>query len=409
MKMTSSKQQQDNKTITHGLPKTMKVAIATGFGAIEDNIFVEEQWPMVSFPSPPTQPPKVSKKKRSTNGVNDDGSLLLIKVLACAIAPGDVRVLSGNTDYMQMPESGHPYVIGSDVSGIVVAIQPSSTATETTASRFSVGDYVVSRFEEPKPNGGVAEYRIVKTCLTEKCPSSIPPTVACGLPATAMTAKRIVTDHMKKNNRVLVIGGSGAVGSCVLQYCKLYGCSYLVAVSTQKEQCERYGADRVINYKNKEEGNWWEIPEFQNADEDKFDVVYDLVNGINWTKGGLSGKAIKPGSKGGLYIALLSGVETDIVAHNIFDAMQVVFDMVGRMLWSRLHPNSLPTWIPGEGLGLEENDLAELFQDVVEKRLIPVVDPASPFDFTEQGVRKAMELQKSRHAHGKVVIKISDE
>ena len=188
------------------LPSVMKAAVATGFGDIDTNIFVRSDWPT---PSLNYDSYNNNKKKQHEK----DDPLLIIRVLACALAPGDVRVLSGKTDYMQLPPSGHPYIVGSDVSGIVVAMSDNALSER----KFAVGDYVVNRFDEPQPNGGVAQYRLVKSSLTAKCPSSIPPIVACGLPASAMAAKRIVQSFVQEGHNVLVIGGSGAVGSSGLQ------------------------------------------------------------------------------------------------------------------------------------------------------------------------------------------------
>ena len=36
-----------------------------------------------------------------------------------------------------------------------------------------------------------------------------------------------------------------------------------------------------------------------------------------------------------------------------------------------------------------------------------VLDPAGPFSFNTDAVREAMKKQKSKHAHGKVVIEVS--
>jgi hypothetical protein len=76
-------------------PQTMKTAIATGFGEIDKNIHVREDWPIPCL--------------------DDFGpGFLLVRILACALAPGDVRLLSGKTDYVQLPASGHPYVTGEE-------------------------------------------------------------------------------------------------------------------------------------------------------------------------------------------------------------------------------------------------------------------------------------------------------
>lgn len=360
------------------LPSTIKAAVVTAFGLdnLQHNLALQTDWP--------------------TPTLNDDDSddSLIVRVLACALAPGDVRVLSGKTAYVQCPQ-GPPYVIGSDVSGTVVQVPHKLSSP----CRFQVGDYVVARFDEPKPRGGVAEYVKVLVKLTEHCPQTISPILACGLPATAMAAKRITTDFLKKGDRVLVIGGSGAVGSCVLQYARLQGASFVAAESTQREQCQRLGADRVIDYRAE---RWWQVPEFQQDNDHKFDVVFDMVDGDNWTVGAQTGNAIKPS---GTYVALLSGVETEMTINGPLDIIPLISTMVWRIVWSKLHPR-LPRWVAPEALKLEEGDLKGLLQDVVSGKLKPVVDPASPFSFNDTAIRQAVELQQSRHAHGKVVIQI---
>jgi NADPH:quinone reductase-like Zn-dependent oxidoreductase len=354
---------------------TMKAAVATGFGAIDENIFVQEH---VARPSLPD---------------GDASHYMIVRVLACALAPGDVRILSGKTDYMQLPPGGHPYIIGSDVCGIVHDINDETI-------RFRKGDVVVCRFDEPIPQGGVAEYRLVKMDLSERAPPSITPVKACTLPASAMAARVVASKFVKPNSRVLILGGSGGVGTFLCQYVKLQGASYLAATSSQTKLCTELGCDCVIDYC---QDNWWEVAEFH---ENKFDVVFDLVGGDNWKRGGCSGLALK---REGAYVALVPGVETEIVVHGPIDIAKIMFQLVfPKMLWSRMNP-FLPTWHAPEALALKPGDLGELFQDVDEGRIRVILDPSSPFPFTQDGVREAMKLQKSIHAHGKVVVKIADE
>ena len=71
----------------------MKAAVAVGFGDIDKNIELRLGWPKPASEDIPK-------------------GYLLIRVLACALAPGDARVLSGATDFIQLPKGGHPYVIG---------------------------------------------------------------------------------------------------------------------------------------------------------------------------------------------------------------------------------------------------------------------------------------------------------
>jgi NADPH:quinone reductase-like Zn-dependent oxidoreductase len=54
---------------------------------------------------------------------NDRKNWAVIRVTAVALAPGDVRVLSGRTAKFQAPPS-FPYILGGDVCGEVVEIHP---------------------------------------------------------------------------------------------------------------------------------------------------------------------------------------------------------------------------------------------------------------------------------------------
>ncbi|CAB9515094.1 alkenal/one oxidoreductase, chloroplastic [Seminavis robusta] len=346
----------------------MKAAIATGFGDIDKNIQVVEDWPV----------PTLKAKDE-----------ILVKVSACALAPGDVRVLSGKTDWIQLPKGGHPYVVGGDLSGVVIS---------SNSKTFKPGDYVVSRFELPGPSGALGEYKVVKESLTEHCPESIDPIQSCGLTASTMAAKKIVDQCVNKGDRVLVIGGSGAVGSSVLQYAKLAGAAHVVAVSSQEDLCKSLGADSVIDYRNQ---NWWQMPEYQT---DPFDVAIDLVGGENWEQGGCSGAAIK---RKGFYVALPPGVQSDIELHGCWGLVSLSFQWLWLVLWTTLHPK-VPRNVMPDGLDLRDGDLREMLNDVVEGRIKPVVDPSSPFEFNSDSVREAFHLQGSKHAHGKVVVKITD-
>jgi NADPH:quinone reductase-like Zn-dependent oxidoreductase len=369
----------------------MKAAVATGIEDIDKFLHVQEDWPK------PTLATAVDGKTGKLVSELENDTHLIIKVLACALAPGDCRLFAGKTDMMQLPKWGRPYVIGSDVCGIVTEID------DETEDYFQVGDKIIARFDEPQPNGMCAEYACVKTKFSEKCPSSIPAIEACTLPASAAAARLVAQKlvAVQPNQRILLLGASGGLGTFFCQYAKLQGAAFLAATTTQSELVTSLGVDRVIDYRTE---NWWELEsEFQ---DQPFDLVVDLVNGQNWEQGACSGTKVLKG-KDTTYAQLLSGIETEIDARGL-NIIPFVFSIVSRSLFSKMW-SSRPKWTAPQGLDLQPGDLKSILEDVAEKRIKVVLDPDSPFAFETEAIRDAMKKQKSKHAHGKVVIEISKE
>ena len=362
----------------------MKAAIASGTQDVDQYLHVKDDW---------IQPTLSTAIDGKTGELVSSPEHMIVKVLACALAPGDCRLFKGKTDIMQLPKTGRPYVIGSDICGVV-------TEVAKEEAYFNIGDKIIARFDEPQPHGMCAEYACVKTCFSEKCPSFIPANEASTLPASAAAAKRVAEEFIQEGTRVLLLGGSGGVGTFLCQYAKLRGCSFLAATTTQTKLVQSLGVDRVIDYRKE---NWWEL-ESEFSDQ-PFDVIVDLVNGDNWTRGGCSGtKILKPGAK---YVQLLAGVETEIdMSYGYISMIPFIFTMMTRSLYSKLF-RSCPTWVPYQGLDLQRGDLKGVLADVEEQKIRVVLDPASPFSFDTEGVRQAMKLQWSIHAHGKVVIEIA--
>eukprot|EP00797_Seminavis_robusta_P027818 Sro527_g160580.3 (346) ;mRNA; r:10729-11766 len=185
----------------------MKAAIATGIKDFDEYIHVHEFWPQ-----PTLATAKDGKTGKPVLQLLEEKHMI-VKVLACGVAPGDCRLFKGKTDLMQLPMSGRPYVIGSDICGIV-------TEVGEDESYYKVGDKIIARFDEPQAYGMCAEYACVKTHLSEKCPASIPATEACTLASSASAAKLVAEKFIQKDSRVLLLGGSGGLGTFMCQYIK---------------------------------------------------------------------------------------------------------------------------------------------------------------------------------------------
>lgn len=366
----------------------MKAAIATGSQDLDKYLHVKEDWP---------QPTLATAKDGKTGKLVSQllpERHMVVKVLACALAPGDCRLFTGKTDLMQLPKHGRPYVIGSDICGVV-------TEVDETEEYFQVGDKIIARFDEPQPHGMCAEYACVKTKLSEKCPSSIPAIEACTLPASAAAAKIVATKFITNGTRVLLLGASGGLGTFLCQYIKLHGASHLAATTTQKELATSLGVDRVIDYRSE---NWWELEsEYQ---EHPFDVVIDFVNGpLNWKMATSGTKVFKRKAP---YVQMVPGVETHVDARGLRVLSFVWNQIARRSLYSKFHKSG-PQWTAPAGLDLQPGDLKVLLDDVEQKKIRVILDPASPFPLETAPVREAMKLQRSIHAHGKVVVEIAKD
>ena len=67
--------------------------------------------------------------------------------------------------------------------------------------------------------------------------------------ASAAAAKLVATRHITSNDRVLLLGASGGVGTFLCQYAKrIQNCKFLAATTTQADMVKSLGVDRVIDY-----------------------------------------------------------------------------------------------------------------------------------------------------------------
>jgi len=313
-----------------------------------------------------------------------DQGLLLVKVLACSIAMGDAHTLSGRVSLIVKPPS-FPYIPGKDICGLVVE--------SDEGSGFRPGDYIVYS-GDMQPFGGMAEYMLIKATKAVKKPDNVDVLSAASCADSAVTAlTAIKVAKIKSGERVLVLGGSGGVGSAAVQLAKNAGASHVASTSTQTELLKSLGVDHCIDYRKE---NWWEIGEYQKA---LFDVVIDCVGGNNHY--GKSSKVLKNKIHGGRFIAVVGDQPLPVV-RNPFQLIAFACQMLWKPLWTLFAP-----WKPKYVLMMSQTDnLADVLQHISQGNLKIVLEPSSPFAFSEQGVRNAFKMQASGHAHGKVVVEI---
>jgi len=169
-----------------------------------------------------------------------DADDVLIEVHAAGVAIWDLQIRKS----MQWVKPRFPYVLGSDGSGVVVAIGPSVT-------RFKVGDEVYGYCWDNLKGGFYAEYVSAPSDCIAKLPKGISLEAAGALGASGLTALSGVDRalKLKRGDTVIIHGASGAVGTLAVQLAKLRGARVLATASGEEGVAlvRRLGADVAID------------------------------------------------------------------------------------------------------------------------------------------------------------------
>lgn len=326
---------------------------------------------------------------------------VLIKTEAVALAPGDARILSGMTKELQGPGIT-PYIPGGDCCGTVVDM---GVATEDDLG-FGVGDRIAARFVDG-PMGALAEYALVSTKMCDKVPGVISSVEAAAL-ASSGTVAFSLAKRIKANERVLILGAGGGVGSHLCQLLKLKNVSFLAGVARDTDRLTAdLGCDHAIDYTKEDPltvEEWKDKP---------FDVIIDLASGY-WDgllkmKDRKEKLIIKSSSEGGRFLTT-SLDEPWYELHGILPALKKFLVLplwraiYSRGSWSRSY---LPSYTFAFSLDNDRDIMKETLKLAEEGKLHACVDNNGPFPFTPEGVKAAFKLQNERHLQGKAVIAVS--
>lgn len=374
--------------------KTMKAAQGKDYGDIDQMLMVEDSVPCPTLSSLPK---------------NQQKNYMIIRTHAVAVACGDCRTLSGLTRELQGPPS-FPYIPCGDCSGVVVEI-PNIEDKNARPFPFAVGDRVCARFVSSSRNA-LAEYALIHQAVCEKIPSEVSSVDAAALagacPATLL-AERIHTGE-----RVLILGGSGGVGSLTCQVMRAQqGASYIVASTSQQPSDRLLKApmnyDKVIDYTQQDP---FLVEEFQ---DQPFDVIVDLAGAGGWLSLVQSSQMgiksiVKPASQGGRYLTLTPDTAIYEV-HSIAQALNLflwipLWRAIKSRVWAR---SKLPKYTMAMSLDEERSHLTRTLELAKNGKIQAVIDPRGPFPFTTEGIRKAFRVQETRHALGKVVIEVAPQ
>jgi NADPH2:quinone reductase len=168
---------------------------------------------------------------------------VFVKVGAVALNPIDLYVRSGA---VAMPLA-FPYVLGCDLAGTVEEVGPNVT-------RVKPGDRVWGSNQGLLGRQGVAaEYAAVDEPWLYPTPTRYSDKEAAAVALTGITAHLglFQKGRLKAGETVYVPGGSGGVGSLVIQMAKAAGARAATSAGSPEklDLCRKLGADLALNYK----------------------------------------------------------------------------------------------------------------------------------------------------------------
>jgi len=170
-------------------------------------------------------------------------SQVLVKVAAVAVNPVDTYIRSGAIEF-DLPK---PFIVGCDLAGTVEAVGPDAT-------RFKPGDRVWGSNQGLLGRQGTfAEYAAVDECWLYPTPDRVADRDAAAMALVGITAHLgLFRDAgLKMGETVFVNGGTGGVGSSVVQMARAIGARVITTVgSDEKVQAAKaLGANEAVNYK----------------------------------------------------------------------------------------------------------------------------------------------------------------
>jgi NADPH2:quinone reductase len=168
---------------------------------------------------------------------------VLIRVKAAALNPIDVYIRAG-TISMPLPK---PFVTGTDLAGVVDQVGPG-------VQRFKVGDRVWGSNQGVLGRQGTcAEFACVAEDWLYPTPAAVSDNEAAAGALVGITAHvgLFRCANLQAGETVFVNGGTGGVGSMVVQMSKAVGAKVLTTVGSAEKAalCKSWGADLVLNYK----------------------------------------------------------------------------------------------------------------------------------------------------------------
>ena len=171
---------------------------------------------------------------------------VLVRVRAISVNPADWHCIRGKPLFSRVtlgllrPKNK---ILGGDIAGQVEEVGSGVT-------RFKPGDEVYANLLD-RGNGGFAEYVSVPVDVMSLKPAKLSFEEAAAVPVAAVTALQGLRHHgeIRPEQKILINGASGGVGTFAVQIAKSYGSEVTGVTSTRNVDLVRsLGADHVVDY-----------------------------------------------------------------------------------------------------------------------------------------------------------------
>ena len=306
--------------------------------------------------------PEVLQLKEIAKPMLKDNEILL-RIKATAVNSGDIRLRKPNPFAVRLffgllrPKVN---ILGSVFSGEV-------ESAGKLVNRFKVGDQVFGHTN--MSFGAYAEYiSLPEDGSLALKPIGISHHEAAVIPFGGVTALHFLKKAMiKQNQKVLIVGASGAVGSAAVQLAKWYGAMVTAVCSTSNSDWVRsIGADKVIDYTKEDFTKNGEV----------YDLIFDAVNTVSISR------ALKSLAKSGTMILSAAGMS----------------EMIQGLWISMTSKKKVLTGV----ISHKAEDIIFLKELIEKNRLIPVVDRT----YTLEQIAEAHAYVEKGHKRGNIAITI---
>jgi alcohol dehydrogenase len=212
---------------------------------------------------------------------------VLVEVKAVSLNPFDTTVREG---HVQQMIKSLPVTLGGDITGVIVEVSED-------VSEFKVGDEIYGQASAVAGNSGAfAEFAATKAAQIALKPKNVDFKVAAALPLVGVSALQAITEHigLKSGQKILIHGGTGAIGSLAAQLAKHIGAYVAATVSTEdKEYAKSLRIDEVIDFRTQK---------FEEIIRD-YDAVFDTAGGDNLER------SLHVLKKGGMAVSMTSDID----------------------------------------------------------------------------------------------------